>query len=499
MSKAPLDPRLVEVHATLKKAIDLQRFNRMGLFKPYTKQLAFFAMSADERLLMAGNRQGKTEAGAFECAVHLTGKYPDWWPKSAHRVDHPCEAWAAGESSLAVRDILQTKLIGPVGLEAEYGTGYIPKEDLLDWTMARGVSDAMDTVHVQHYAPDGNGGWIKDGVSSLTFKSYEQGRQKWQGTGKDFVWFDEEPPEAIYSEGKTRTLAGSQGTRGFVYMTFTPLLGQSTVVLSFTSENQDPDASRDFITMTIDDALHLLPEDRKKIIAAYAPWEREARIMGVPLLGSGRIFITPESALMEPGIQPELIPAYWRKIWGTDFGIDHPFAAALLLWDVENDIIHVHHVFRQSDTLPIQHAFHMKRVAAAVPVAWPQDGTQRQTDGDTLAAHYRRHGLIMLGEHGTWPDGGNSTEAGVLELDERMQTGRFKVAEHLTEFFEEYRLYHRDKGKIVKLKDDILSAVRTGVMMKRYARPVPLGEKRIQRKGPNDGIADGLDFDVFGS
>jgi hypothetical protein len=114
-----------------------------------------------------------------------------------------------------------------------------------------------------------------------------------------------------------------------------------------------------------------------------------------------------------------------------------------------------------ADALPIQHAAAMKPIGAAVPVAWPQDGTQRREDGKPLSDHYKRHGLNMLAEHATWPTGGLSTEAGILEMDDRFKSGRLKVASQLSAFFEEYRFYHRKDGEIVKLKDDILSATRT--------------------------------------
>jgi Terminase RNaseH-like domain len=40
---------------------------------------------------------------------------------------------------------------------------------------------------------------------------------------------------------------------------------------------------------------------------------------------------------------------------------------------------------------------------------------------------------------------------------------------HLTEWWEEFRLYHRKDGKVHKEHDDLLSATRYGVMMLRYA------------------------------
>ena len=69
--------------------------------------------------------------------------------------------------------------------------------------------------------------------STLGFKSYDQGREKWQGETLDFVWFDEEPPLDIYTEGLTRTNA----TGGMVWMTFTPLLGMSEVVMMFMKDS----------------------------------------------------------------------------------------------------------------------------------------------------------------------------------------------------------------------------------------------------------------------
>ena len=78
----------------------------------------------------------------------------------------------------------------------------------------------------------GGGGDVQQGESVLAFKSYEKGRQKWQGETLDGVWFDEEPPLDIYSEGRTRCVARS----GIVMITFTPLLGMTDLVKLFLGE-----------------------------------------------------------------------------------------------------------------------------------------------------------------------------------------------------------------------------------------------------------------------
>jgi phage terminase large subunit-like protein len=444
---------------------------------PYPRQKEFFAQGATcrERLFMAANQVGKSSSGALETAYHLTGIYPDWWP--GRRWDRPVKGWAAGETSLLVRNVSQTLLCGEPGVENSLGTGLLPKETILDTSLARGVTDALDTVQVKH---------ISGGTSICRFKSYEQGRSKFQGETLDFVWWDEEPDEELYAEGMTRITA----TGGMEFLTFTPLLGHSQVVLRFI-ESKSPD--RGITRMTIDDADHITEDDRKKIVAGYLPHQRDARARGLPLLGSGAIFQFSDDQISEPYISH--IPAHWVKIWGLDFGVNHPFAAVLLLWDRDNDVIHVHHVIRMKDARARDHAAAMKPVGHAVPVAWPQDGTQRESGGATHASAYKAEGLEMLPSHAVWPEGGVSLEAGLAEMNDRMATGRLKVASHLSEWFEEKGLYHRKDGIVVKERDDVLSATRYGIMMKRFARAVSLGSHKNKRRFNT--VAEGVDFELF--
>ena len=375
---------------------------------------------------------------------------------------------------------MQKLLCGTPGVAAAFGTGFIPKEAFVDRpTLARGISDAYDSIQVQHR----NGG-----ISTLKFKSYEQGREKFQGDTLDFIWLDEEPPSDVYSECLARLTA----TGGMIYMTFTPLKGRSDVVLRFL-DSSSPD--REVVIMTIYDSGHMTPEMIEKTLAKYDnEEERKTRAMGVPMMGEGRIFETQEATIKEPRIDP--VPSYWTKVWGVDFGINHPFAAVLVAWDRDNDVVHLLHTIRMKDGLPINHAYAMRQVAAEVPVAWPHDGHSRDKgSGEALAGIYKQQALKMLGTHAQFPDGSISTEAGIKEMQQRMQNGQFKVASHLSDWFEEYRFYHRKDGMIVKEKDDLLSATRVALMAKRYGQAVPLGSK-VKRKLIG-AIADGVDFDPF--
>ncbi len=178
---------------------------------------------------MAGNQLGKTLSGGAEWAMHLTGRYPDWWDGAAF--DKPTIMWAAGVTGESTRDNPQRILVGPPTQEEAWGTGMIPKDALIDWDRAMGVPNLLDNVTVRW----GGGGDVSN-VSVLSFKAYEKGREKWQGPTLDGVWFDEEPPLDIYTEGLTRTNRGQRGRCTMI--TFTPLLGMSEVVSLFLLENK---------------------------------------------------------------------------------------------------------------------------------------------------------------------------------------------------------------------------------------------------------------------
>lgn len=201
--------------------------NKLRHYEPYAKQIEFHNKGAtdSERLFMAGNQLGKTLSGGAEWAMHLTGRYPDWWQGAVF--EKPPVLWASGVTGESTRDNPQRILIGPPTQEENWGTGMVPKECLKDWDRGMGVPNILDNVSIAW----GGGGDVQQGTSTLIFKHYSQGREKWQGPTIDGVWWDEEPPMPIYTEGLTRTNNGQRGQFGII--TFTPLLGMSEVVALF--------------------------------------------------------------------------------------------------------------------------------------------------------------------------------------------------------------------------------------------------------------------------
>ena len=188
---------------------------RRGLYQRHTE---FFRAGAAhrERCFLAANRVGKTEGvGAYEATLHLTGRYPGWW--EGRRFDRPISAWAAGDTNLTTRDIIQLKLLGPI---TEFGTGMIPADCIVNTTRKVGIPDAVETIYVKH---------VSGGVSEIGLKSYVQGRESFQGTERHLLWLDEECERSIYTECLLRTMT----VNGLLMLTFTPLMGLTDIVRDF--------------------------------------------------------------------------------------------------------------------------------------------------------------------------------------------------------------------------------------------------------------------------
>lgn len=444
--------------------------HKMFAYSPYAKQREFLDAGAEftERTLMAGNQLGKSFTGAFEVTVHLTGRYPGTaaYPKDGaysgewkgRRFYEPVVFWAGGETNETITKTTQRLLAGRIESEDEPGLGMIPREDIISWKKSPFGPSLIDHILVRHHNADG----VEDGISTLFFKPYSQGRARWQGDTIHGVLFDEEPPYDIYSEGLTRTNKYGQ----FSMLTFTPLMGMSQVVEKFLL---NPSPAQKVINMTIEDADHYTAEERAKIIASYPEHEREARAKGIPTVGTGRIFQIPEEMIK---CQPIQCPDHWYIIDGQDFGWNHPQAHVQLWIDRDSDTVYLAHTWKKSECKTDEAFRAVKGWAEGAPVAWPHDGLQHEKGGgEELRSRYQKEGFNMLPEMATHPGGGNSVETGIAEMREYMLDGRFKVFNTCNDFFEEFRLYHRDdKGNIVKIKDDIISAVRYAFMMRRFAK-----------------------------
>jgi phage terminase large subunit-like protein len=405
--------------------------------------------------MCAGNQLGKTLAGGMEAAMHASGRYADWW--KGKRFDRPTVGWACSVSGEVARDTVQRILLGRSGA---IGTGTIPKDAILETVTARGIADLVGTIKVQH---------VSGGVSLIGLKSYLAGREAFQGETLDWAWADEEPPADVFTELLTRLNVGN----GPLWLTQTPLLGISEVVRRFLHE-KSPDRHVTF--MTISDVTHFSEEEKQRIIASYPKHELEARTKGIPILGSGRIFPVEEAKI---AIEHRDFPSHWPRIGGMDFGWDHPFAAVELVWDRDSDVVYVAKIHRLKESTPLEHAAAIRSWGRDLRWAWPRDGKRETLEGAgiALAEQYRAQGLYMLPDHAQFEDGSVSVEAGLMTMLDRMRTGKLKVFKEHLDWWEEFRLYHRKDGRVVKEGDDLLCATRYALMMLRHATTQSFADK----------------------
>ena len=414
-----------------------------------------------EVCLCAANQVGKTRTGTGIDACHALGDYPRDW--EGHTFKHPPTIWILGYSGEKTRDLLQTKLFG-LYLENEFQGGYVPKERIKDHQSMSGTAGAMRTVRVRHST---------GGISTVQFWSYSQGQHALMGDSVDWFHIDEEPKDqTIYPQVITRTANGDLGEGGRGILTFTPENGRTELVCKFMDS---PGSGQCFIRKGWDDAPHLNELTKQKLLESYPEHQKDMRTKGLPMLGHGRIYDLAESFIT---CDPFEIPDHWLLINGMDFGWDHPQAHIQLAIDLDNDIVYLTHAWKCSKVSANDAWGSVKSWADGVPTAWPHDGLQHEKGRDDSRQqkdHYEEAGFLMLEEHATWDDTSNSVEQGIYELRLRMQSGRFKVFRGQRDFFDEFLQYHRDdKGKLVKIKDDCLDAVRYAYMMRRFA--IPKGE-----------------------
>lgn len=466
--------KMIEIQTELNNRT---KYNKINSYFPdegplrrelYKKHMEFFEAGAKftERCMLAANRIGKTESvGGYETTLHLTGLYPKWW--KGKRFTKPTQGWAAGDTNTTVRDILQYKLLGDFN---DIGSGLIPKDLIISTTPKAGVPQAIETIRVKH---------VSGGESLLGFKSYDQKRKSFQGTKKDFIWEDEEPPLLIHTECLLRTMDTSGGeSTGLMICTYTPLEGISETVMHFLPDGDwatiDNQGSKYVIMATWDDVPHISKNQKKVLWDSIPPYQRDARSKGIPQLGSGAIYPVPESEITVDDFE---LPVHWAKLYALDVGWNNT-ASAWLAVDRDTGVSYLYSCYKKGEAEP---AIHTEAIKARGD--WikgkidPASRGRSQVDGVQLMQSYIDLGLQL-------DTAQNAVEAGLYKVWEAFSTGKLKVFKSCTQLLEELRIYRRDdKGKIVKTNDHIMDAMRYVYMSKDEAevRPVEESSRRYRQ------------------
>ena len=349
------------------------------------------------------------------------------------------------------------------------------------------VPDLLDTAWIRHTS----GGW-----STLTLKTYEQGREAFEATQTDVIMLDEEPPLTIYSECLLRTMdtSGTGTGNGLVLTTFTPLQGLSDTVLHFLPDGQIPDDpavvdGRYIVNASWDDVPHLDAATKAELLAAIPAYQRDARTRGIPVLAAGVIYPVPEDTYL---IDPVALAPHWKRAYGMDVGWNRT-AAIWGAYDQDSDTWYMYSEHYLAHAEPSVHAAGIRgrgRLDSGRDRSGRTSGAS-QVDGRQLLEDYQQLGLKLT-------TAVSAVEAGIYQVLDRLATGRLKVFKTLTNFRTEIRLYRRDeKGHVIKVNDHLCDSLRylclSGLEVARQETPrrlapagYPAGRHRARLDGVNN-------------
>ncbi len=329
---------IIEAYSRVKGIRAYVQKNRLLFYnrgeRIHQKQLAFHKDTHRNRWLFGGNRTGKTVCGAVEAVWYARGNHP------FKRLTHPTKGWVVSLSGEVQRDVAQREILK-----------WLNPDWIVKIVTRKGKADdpqnaTIDFIVVRHEL---------GGESVISFKSCDQGREKFQGTSLDYIWFDEEPPREIYEECRMRVV----DTRGDIWGTMTPLKGLTWVYdLIYVNERNDPQVSCRF--MNWDDNPYLSPGEIRALESTLSPEELEARKYGRFVAINGLVYKEFDRDIHV--IEPFDIPRQWQDNICIDPGYTHPFSCHFYACDGDGNVYVVAEHYAREKTVS-HHAEEMEKIA----------------------------------------------------------------------------------------------------------------------------------------
>ena len=314
--------------------------------RKHKKQMAFHRCKKRNRWVFGGNRSGKTECGAVEAIWMARGIHP------YRRNRKDVFGWVVSLSQQVQRDVAQSKILH-----------YLPKNWIADIVMLSGRKDSpasgiIDQIKLKN---------VFGGISTIGFKSCDQGREKFQGASLDFVWFDEEPPRDIYEECLMRVM----DRKGDIFGTMTPLKGRTFVYNEiYLNARRNPEVWYEF--MNWEDNPFLSASEVKLLEGALDQSSLDSRKYGRFSEGYGLVY--PEFDESVHVVKPFSVPSEWQENVSIDPGLHNPLSAHWYCVDWDGNIYVVAEHYEKGRDIDF-HAAAIDEISRRL--GWKCDGSGR--------------------------------------------------------------------------------------------------------------------------
>lgn len=361
------------------------RPNVLG-YVPHEKQAKFHKSSAKGRLYIGGNRSGKTTGGVVEGIWRLTGKHPTAKPPFIATPERPIRGRVVGVDFLNGIE----KIILP-----EYAR-WTPASELRGGSWESAWSARLKTLYFE------NG-------STVEFMSYDQDIDKFAGTSRDFIHYDEEPPEDVWKECNARLI----DTGGPWWMTMTPVEGMTWIYDKIYLPGTEGTAKHIFVIEAhMSENPHISQTEIDLYLGGLDKDERRARGEGRFVQMGGLVFksFNPNVHVVYPDspeylTMGELKSKRWKWYNSLDHGFNNPTAVLWHAVNRDNRVITFAEHYRAETTVK-EHATFIHRINNAngrVPdlyVCDPALGQRNGVTGTSVQFEYNQAGLAyMLGNN----------------------------------------------------------------------------------------------------
>lgn len=439
---------LAQADAAVEAIETLNNKRREGKLYSYAPQDHQVAVHADKHKIVdlrGGNRGGKSECCAFTMACHMTGIYPEWWDGLKFT-----EAFIYGVISISTEQMRKSAQVKLMGEPHEIGTGYIPKELIVDYAWRAGTNGCLDWVLVKH---------ASGGVCRIEFMVREQGASKFQGFAWKVAWFDEQPGCDVFVEVQMRLI----DNKGFIILSYHPKDEEPELLDMLDKMPSDYCSHYEF---HMEDNKTLDPAEIEMHKKTMPLWMQESRLYGRSGAGEGRIFTFSKDDYV---CDPFELEQHWPRIAGLDIGLEHGTAAiAMALEYITKDelpTIYVYKEYLRTGNLPGVHATALRSWGDIEFKIDTSSHKRSPTDGRRVFDMYREE-YIDVSDANTKS---GSVYESINMINEMIAEKRLYVFSSCRDLIKQMGLYRMVKSKngrvsVTERNDDLIDALRYAIM-----------------------------------